>query len=88
MHYRPLTGRSPGPSDFMKTTLTYEFDKPEESDQLKTILAANDYRSALWDFTQEIRKKIKYDETSSELAVWQEVSDLLWQIIEDYGVEL
>lgn len=52
----------------MKTTLTYTFNLPEDTDELQTQIDANKYRAFIEDFENELRSKAKHDYENEKLC--------------------
>ncbi len=66
-----------------------EFNLPEEGDEHKLAVHAQDHQSALWDFSQYLRDKLKYQELSDETyKVYEEVRERFYQILSENNVEL
>lgn len=59
------------------------FDLPEDQPEFRTASQAGDMKSAVWEFDQWLRGKIKYEDKD-----WQEIRDRLHQSFQDRGVDL
>jgi len=72
----------------MKCTL--EFFLPRDDDDYKLAINGSKYWNALYDFSQEIRKNIKYNDelTEDQYKVWEYISDKFYQILDDEHVHL
>ena len=71
----------------MKATL--EFTIPEEQDAFNTCVAAPEYRAVLHNFDQWLRGQVKHANLSAEtLDAYQAVRSELWDVAQDYGVDL
>jgi hypothetical protein len=69
----------------MKATITFE-----EEEDLRTALDGYKWKLVAWDFDQEMRILLKYDDTISD-EKWNQVEQLrtkLREIINDYGLKL
>ena len=71
----------------MKATI--EFDLPEDTEDLDTALAAQRYRSTLWDLEQWLRNKLKYEQLTPEQdKAYQECRDQLHELLNENNVTL
>ena len=71
----------------MTTTLT--FNLPEESEELKDALNGTNVKSAIWDFDQFLRSRIKHSDLSEEqYATYSEIRDELHRILGDWEILL
>lgn len=58
--------------------ISIKFNIPEEQEDANITLAANGMHSAIWDFKQELRTKLKHgDYKDSEYKLLEEISELL-----------
>ena len=68
-----------------KATLT--FNLPEEQDEWKLINQAGSLHSALWDFSQYLRQRLKYEEISeAEAAVLEAVRTKFWELAQEHNI--
>ena len=69
--------------------VTLEFNLPEEQEEFKTAASAPDMSLVLWDFSQFLRSKIKYEELSeSDYKVYETVREKLFEIASEHNVEI
>ena len=67
----------------MKATL--EFDLPAEEAQMEQALHAGRMQSIIWDITQKVRHKLKYEDLGpQESQIWEEVRTMVWEVIEEH----
>lgn len=54
-----------------RVMITYEFDSHSDSDEIKTLVYAYEFRSLLYELDQDIQSKLKYgqDDWLSEDAI-------------------
>jgi len=66
--------------------VTMQFELPEDQQQLEAAMKAFDYKHALFDFAEEIRRRTKHvDDCKTD---WESVSSVFFDIINERGVEL
>lgn len=66
-----------------------EFDLPEEQDEFKVACDAGKYYSAIFQFDQELRSIIKYQELDEkEYEVYEKVRQMLWDQLDDAGINM
>lgn len=69
--------------------VTLEFNLPEEQEEFKTAASAGDMSQVLWDFSDFLRGKIKYEELSeAEYAIYEAVREKLYEIAGEHNVEI
>lgn len=67
----------------------FEFNKPEDNEDLELHLKAINYHCAISEFANQLRSKIKYTEMSNEkLEAYEEVRTLLYYILKEEQIEL
>ncbi len=72
----------------VKATLTFEL--PEELDELKQALLAGSYSGALWDISQELRRRTKYapeDMPADTLAALEDMYAFVSTAMTEAGYE-
>jgi len=71
-----------------------EFDSIEEKDDARAALDAYQWKNAVWDLDQELRKIVKYGQFDGREATLQEVEGAdklrqkLREILEEYNLNL
>lgn len=66
-----------------------EFNLPEEKSDFDLCNQATSLHCALWDFSQFLRGKIKYEDlTEEQHAIYEEVRAKFYEILNDHNVEL
>ena len=71
-----------------------EFDSVEERDDARAALDAYQWKGAVWDLDQELRKIVKYGQfdgreaTSEEVEAADKLRQKLRGILEDYNLNL
>ena len=66
-----------------------EFDLPQEKEEFDMACNAQKYACILHDVDQFLRGKIKYETLDEKTyAAYSDVRSSLWQIINQYGVEI
>ena len=67
--------------------LTLKFNLPEESEAADITLAANSMHSAIFDFKQDLRSKLKHGEYKDDVYdMLEEISELFYKHLEDNNV--
>lgn len=67
--------------------LKLEFNLPEEQSEANIATGANGMHSAIWNFKQELRNKLKHgDYSDKEYKLLEEMSELLYKELEDNKV--
>jgi len=62
-----------------KTTLTFEFDIPEERGELGTQIHASDLYSANWEARQLIHTQLKHGELNEDVqALLEQIREILY----------
>ena len=67
-------------------TATLHFDLAEHNADFITAINGMKYWQILWDLSQKIRNKIKYEENPP--ATWEEFETLFYQLLYDYNINL
>lgn len=67
-----------------KVTIT--FNLPDEEYAYKQHVKAADMAHVIWEFTQFVREKVKYGD-STVTASWRDVSDIWWDFLNDSKVD-
>jgi hypothetical protein len=68
-----------------KLKVNFTFVLPEEQTEYDIYRKASDYHCAWTALANVIRDKRKYAEAAP--TDWQEVSDLIWETMNEYGVD-
>jgi len=64
-----------------------KFNLPEDFEDSKVTLAAADMHSAIWDFKQDLRSKIKHGEYSGDAyKMLDEINELFNQYLVDNNI--
>ena len=67
--------------------LTLKFNLPEETSESEITLGANGMHSAIWNFDQELRTKIKHGNYSDkEYELLESLRDLLHYELDNHNV--
>ena len=71
----------------------FEFDLQDDDDRMEhqMMLKAKDMSIALWDMSQELRKKIKYapdDLSEDTYKAYEEIQDIFYGILNQYNIDL
>lgn len=67
--------------------LILKFNLPKESEEAKITFGANGMHSAIWNFKEELRKKIKHGNYSDkEEALLEEINKLFIEELDDNDV--
>jgi hypothetical protein len=67
----------------MKVTIEFE-----EEDSAIDALRARDYKSVIWQMSQELRRYYKYSEDKHEIRIGQELNDYLNQLLYDNKINI
>ena len=73
----------------MKVTLEFDTEKDEEFKLHKTYVKAEDMSIALWDITQLLRKRLKYESDNFISQTYDELEKIqteIWDIINEYDL--
>jgi hypothetical protein len=71
----------------MKVTIL--FDLPQDQDEFHTAVLAPQYKAALWDILEALRRMLKYDEQSGEVqAALRKFAEEAHAIVMDRNLEL
>lgn len=68
--------------------VTYEYNLPEDANELEQIQNADKYHSIIWDFKQYLRNRAKYntdDLTQPEYELLEDIRGMFNEIINDFG---
>lgn len=68
-----------------------EFNLPEEHEEFQIAVNAMDYRNAIVEMLEDLRRKIKYEEdryTKEELKVIETIREKFYEIAGYYKLEL
>lgn len=68
--------------------VTYEFNLPEDANELEQLQKADKYHSIIWDFKQYLRNRVKYntdDLTQPEYELLEDLREQFHQMINDHG---
>lgn len=74
----------------MEITWKFNPDEPEDAEKLKRYEKADAMYSALYEFDEYLRRKLKYDNDLSDTAleVFEQVRSEFLSIVEDFEVDL
>lgn len=73
----------------MKATLSFDFDLPQEQEDFDVQTKASSMNRALWAMSQEIRRKLKYEDlTDDERKCWTEFSEMFWTVVKEEEINL
>ncbi|MEB3220187.1 MAG: hypothetical protein VKN72_28680 [Nostocales cyanobacterium 94392] len=61
-----------------------KFSIPEDKHEFETYMSAHNYRSALYDIDQELRRRSKYGDKNTEF--WYKMREEFWKILKDNNV--
>ena len=65
-----------------------EFNLPEEDEEFRQAAKAGDMHCAIFEFSQYLRKKLKYEDLSEQEArIYENVQAEFLGILEEYNVE-
>ena len=65
-----------------------EFNLPEEDEEFRQAANAGDMHCAIFEFSQYLRKKLKYEDLSEQEArIYENVQAEFLGILEEYNVE-
>ena len=73
----------------MKVILEFDAEKDGESQLYKTYVKAEDMSIALWDITQLLRKRLKYESDNFISQTYDELEKIqteIWDIINEYDL--
>lgn len=68
--------------------VTYEYNLPEDANELEQFQKADKYHSIIWDFKQYLRNRAKYntdDLTQPEYELLEDIRGMFNEIINDFG---
>jgi hypothetical protein len=64
------------------------FNLPDEEEEWRMTLNARKYYLALWDLSQKLRSKLKYEElTEEEYKIYDQVRDMFWECLRENDVD-
>jgi len=75
----------------MIASLIFDFDDENRDDKEEYEMCMNGkkYHSVLWDFDQELRKKLKYEELDEkEYDIYDNIRTMLWDLLDEEGLNL
>lgn len=70
---------------------SFKFKLPEEEKEFKLYSQAGDMHSALWDFSEYLRGKIKYSYdtyTDAEMAIFKDVQKFYSETLQSHDIDL
>ncbi len=71
----------------MKATL--EFDLPEEQEELDRMLRAGNTELVLWNLSEHLRQKLKYEDLGEQEAkIYEDVRGRLFELLADHEVTI
>jgi len=66
-----------------------EFNLPEEQEEFEIACNASKYNLVLFQFDQELRSKIKYQNLNEkEQDIYQKVREMLWSCLDNAGLDI
>ena len=67
-----------------------EFDSVEEADDARDALDGYKWKLSMWDLDQELRNKVKYDETlpANVAEAFELLRDKIRDILNDYNLKM
>jgi hypothetical protein len=69
--------------------VTIEFNSIEEQHELELCINASKWYSVVWDYSEYLRTKIKYDELSDDAyKAIEEVREKLYELLNDEGLKI
>jgi hypothetical protein len=69
--------------------VTIEFNSIDEQHELELCINASKWYSIVWDYSEYLRTKIKYDELSDDAyKAIEEVREKLHELLNDEGLKL
>lgn len=67
----------------------FKFNLPEENEEYKQYMQAPNMHLALWEFSQFLRSKLKYEElTDEEHRIYEEIRQKFYECLEEESVDL
>lgn len=73
----------------MKGILEFNLTDPDEAEQFKLAVHAQEMKSVLWDLDQWLRNKIKYSDFPEEVIdALQNTRDELYSLLQDESINL
>jgi len=74
----------------MKAKLEFDLDNEEDMNQYKMINMASNMHMFIWQYDQELRRKVKYDEslTEEQYRVWEQARELFYDKLNHYKIDL
>ena len=75
----------------MKAVLEFDLQDLEDRIEHQRMLKAKDMSIALWDMSQELRKKVKYapdDLSEDTYKAYEEIQDIFYEIINQHNIDL
>lgn len=77
--------------------IIFEFDSVEEANEAQTALQAGDWKLAVWEMDQYLRKTTKYgtgilnpvtEASSKEIKIAEKIREELMEILDGYNLKL
>ena len=66
-----------------------EFNLPEEQEDYDMAFCGHDYWCSLYDFSQYLRNKIKYEELDEKTTkIYDQIRSEFYEILKEKGIEL
>lgn len=75
----------------MKAILEFDLQDLEDRIEHQRMLKAKDMSIALWDMSQELRKKVKYapdDLSEDTYKAYEEIQDIFYGILNQHNIDL
>jgi hypothetical protein len=75
----------------MKAILEFDLQDIEDRIEHQRMLKSTDLQLALWDMSQELRKKVKYapdDLSEDTYKAYEEIQDIFYGILNQYNIDL
>ena len=74
----------------MKAKLEFDLDNEDDVVQYKMMNMANNMHMFIWQYDQELRRKVKYDEslTEEQYKVWEQAREIFYDKLNEYKIDL
>jgi hypothetical protein len=77
--------------DIMKAILKFDLQDEDDRIEHQMMLKAKDMSIALWDISQELRKKVKYasdDLSQDKYEAYEEIQEMFYNILNQQNIDL
>jgi len=71
--------------------VSIEFELPEEKEELMRMLQSGELSSALWDYLQDLRNKLKYgvtDDSELDARTLEWARNKLYELLDEHGIDI